>query len=212
MMRPVPVERLTPERRRQLTREALIDAAGEVFARKGFYGAAMEEIAEAAGFTRGAIYSNFGSKEELLLAVLDRYLDSELHALSGAMAEGGPDAIAGAMAAAAVSSEVQRLTPNWPALELELRLSALRNPAVRDRLVESERQNREKVVGLIEEEAARAGATLRVDARDFADISRAAHSGLTQLAALDPDVASRFDRLVQTLFVMLAEAAIEPEG
>ncbi|MFP5380534.1 MAG: TetR family transcriptional regulator, partial [Vicinamibacteria bacterium] len=68
----VPVEKLTPERRRQQTRDVLIEAATEVFARRGFEGAALEEIAETAGFTRGAIYKNFAGKEDLFFAVTDR--------------------------------------------------------------------------------------------------------------------------------------------
>src|SRR5947208_15460571 len=110
-MRAVAIEKLTPERRRQMTREALVAAAAEVFAKKGFYGASLEEIAEAAGFTRGAIYSNFGSKDELLLAVLDHYLDLDIRAMSGAIH--GPergDPLTGAMAAAAASGSVKPLT------------------------------------------------------------------------------------------------------
>ena len=63
------VQPLTPERRRELTKTALVEAAADVFAKRGFEGASLEEIAEAAGFSRGAIYSNFGSKEDLMLAV-----------------------------------------------------------------------------------------------------------------------------------------------
>jgi len=62
----VAVERWTPERRRQRTREALLDAAAAVFARRGFHGASLDEIAETAGYTRGAIYKHFQDKEELL--------------------------------------------------------------------------------------------------------------------------------------------------
>ncbi|PRC45838.1 TetR family transcriptional regulator, partial [Mycobacterium sp. ITM-2017-0098] len=65
-------ERWTKERRTEHTRQILLDAAEEVFARKGLTGAALEEIADAAGFTRGAIYSQFGAKEKLFLAVVDR--------------------------------------------------------------------------------------------------------------------------------------------
>ena len=57
-------ERWTKERRIEHTRQILLDAAEEVFARKGLTGAALEEIADAAGFTRGAIYSQFGAKEK----------------------------------------------------------------------------------------------------------------------------------------------------
>ena len=65
------VEKLTPARRRELTRAALLDAAASVFAQRGFEGASLDEIAEAAGFTRGAIYKNFDGKEDLFFAVFD---------------------------------------------------------------------------------------------------------------------------------------------
>jgi AcrR family transcriptional regulator len=66
------VEKLTPERRRERTRNALLDAAAEVFARRGFNGASLDEIAETAGFTRGAIYKHFEGKEDLFFALMDR--------------------------------------------------------------------------------------------------------------------------------------------
>ena len=65
------VEKLTRERRRQQTRDVLIAAATEVFAQRGFEGASLEEIAETAGFTRGAIYKHFADKEDLFFAVTD---------------------------------------------------------------------------------------------------------------------------------------------
>src|SRR5438309_5825862 len=124
-MRAVAIEKLTPERRRQMTRDALIAAAADVFAQKGFYGASLEEIAEAAGFTRGAIYSNFGSKDELLLAVIDMFIDRQIAAFSEVVqGQAGADRVANAMAAAAVWEKSSSLAPNWSALSLELRLSA----------------------------------------------------------------------------------------
>ncbi|MGB3283855.1 TetR family transcriptional regulator, partial [Mycolicibacter algericus] len=65
-------ERWTMQRRLEHTRNLLLDAAEQVFARRGFDGAALEDIADAAGYTRGAIYSHFGSKAELFLAVIER--------------------------------------------------------------------------------------------------------------------------------------------
>src|SRR2546430_1063402 len=82
MTRAQPVERWTPERRRALTRDTLISSAAAVFARRGFEGASLEEIADAAGFTRGAIYKNFDGKEDLFFAVGDRDFADRLHALS----------------------------------------------------------------------------------------------------------------------------------
>src|SRR5699024_4264666 len=61
-----------PSRKRQQTRERLMDAAYELFAEEGIHATSIEAIAEAAGFTRGAFYSNFASKEELFFALADR--------------------------------------------------------------------------------------------------------------------------------------------
>src|SRR5205807_230887 len=132
MMRAVPVEKLTPERRRQLTRDALVDAAADVFARKGVSGASMEEIATEAGFTRGAIYSNFGSKDELLIAVLDRFIDRQITEFAEGMVFDADDIATGAMSASAIFKRTISL--ELMPLELELRLTALRNPELRQRL------------------------------------------------------------------------------
>ena len=67
------VERWTRERRLEHTRTLLLDAAEEVFAEKGFTPATLDDIASAAGYTKGAIYKHFGTKEDLFLAVSDRY-------------------------------------------------------------------------------------------------------------------------------------------
>jgi len=210
-MRDVAVEKLTPERRRQMTREALVAAAADVFAQKGFYGASLEEIAEAAGFTRGAIYSNFGSKDELLLAVIDHFIDVQIEALSGLIQrEPGADPVSSALEAASVWQSTSHSTPNWSALSLELRLSALRNPEVRKRFVEAERQSVDKVTHLIDEFMTSTGLQLKIPARDLADISRAAVEGLFQLSAIDEEHAERYSGLVETLFVLLAEAMMAP--
>lgn len=62
--------------KRRRTRGALIDAAYRVFSEHGLSGATIEQVTQAAGFTRGAFYSNFASKEELMLAVMDRERES----------------------------------------------------------------------------------------------------------------------------------------
>ena len=64
-----PLVALTPDRRRALTRRHLLEAAGVVFARQGFHGATLDEVAATAGFTKGAVYSNFTSKDDLFLAL-----------------------------------------------------------------------------------------------------------------------------------------------
>ena len=65
--------RWTQERRRAHTRNLLLDAAEEVFVAKGFEGVSLDEIAETAGYTRGAIHKHFAHKEDLFLAVNRRH-------------------------------------------------------------------------------------------------------------------------------------------
>jgi AcrR family transcriptional regulator len=65
-----PPKRLTREEKRAQTRERLLDAAERVFLRRGLQGSSVEEIAAEAGFTRGAFYSNFKSKDELFVELL----------------------------------------------------------------------------------------------------------------------------------------------
>ena len=119
--------RLTPEHRRQLAREAMLDAAETVFAKKGFGGAAMDEIATEAGFSRAAVYARFSNKEELLGAVLDRHSAREAEAFRAMAVPATP--LEGALDAAEIFR--QRMTLDTVPLDLELRLNALRNPKLR---------------------------------------------------------------------------------
>lgn len=207
----MPPERLTPERRRQLTRDALVAAAAEIFTAKGFHAASLDEIADAAGFTRGAIYSNFGSKEELLFAVYDRLDDLTLAGMADAIEErGGGDPVGDATAAAQVWSKLLGRSQDVIALSLELRLYALRNPEARERLVKLEQQATDKLAGFIEDTFARQGIKLRAPAKDLAELGRAGVNGLEEAAAIDDKNAAHYRELIQTLFVLLAGAAVGP--
>lgn len=64
--------RLSRKESQLQTRERLLDAALQVFSQRGFYAASVDEIAAAAGYSKGAVYSNFSNKEELFLALIDR--------------------------------------------------------------------------------------------------------------------------------------------
>src|SRR5271166_3993073 len=65
-------KRLTRQESKEVTRMRLIEAAERVFIRKGFDNASVEDISETAGYSRGAFYSNFDDKEQVLVAVIDR--------------------------------------------------------------------------------------------------------------------------------------------
>lgn len=204
----MPRERLTPERRRQLTVDAMLDAAETVFAKKGFGGASMEEIAAEAGYSRAALYAKFGNKEDLLAAVLDRHSSRQAAAFSSMTPPVTP--IEGALDAADLFRDTSDI--DLVPLEMELRLNAFRNPDVRRRLLDADRKMGDRMVELIEHNMKAGNHRLDIPARDLADIGRAAVLGLMQFAALDEERAEQYKRLIETVFVLLAEPRAIPSG
>src|SRR5258706_12994591 len=179
------VEKLTRERRRQQTRDTLVAAATEVFARRGFEGASLEEIAETAGFTRGAIYKNFAGKEELFFAVTDGLNEQIIEAFR-AIAPTSADTD---------EWDISALATLWRAsvagfddlfaIGKEYELYVLRKPRARKRAVAHRRKNKALVASFIEEVAERSGMTLRLPAPTLASIILAAADGLTYAARVD---------------------------
>jgi AcrR family transcriptional regulator len=208
MMR-MPVERLTPERRRELTRTALVEAAVEVFAKRGFHAASLDEIAQTAGFTRGAIYSNFDGKEDLFLEVLDMLMDRQLTQFAQAMEEApGHSNRDLSTAASGVWSRTVRSDKTLATLSLEMRLYAMRNVHFRKRLAEAERRLIDRIAGFAEEMANLQGRSLRFPARELAEIMSATSVGLSQVSAIDPENGDYYDRVAQMFFVLIGETAV----
>ncbi|MGF6780147.1 TetR family transcriptional regulator [Paraburkholderia sp. GAS334] len=73
--------RLTREESRALTRQKLFAAAAKVFARDGFGAASIDRIVDEAGFTKGAFYSNFASKEDIFLQLVETTAEDSAHDL-----------------------------------------------------------------------------------------------------------------------------------
>jgi len=91
-----PRRRLTQAEAKERTRQELVAAAARVFAQKGFAGASLEEIAEAAGYSTGAVYYNFAGKEELFLELIrsgwSRQIERRTEAVTRVFAEAAADA------------------------------------------------------------------------------------------------------------------------
>ena len=83
------VKRLTRHEQRERTRAALCDAAAKLFVERGFAGASVEAIAEQAGYTRGAFYANFATKEELFVELLQRRVYDTYRRMSADSADPG---------------------------------------------------------------------------------------------------------------------------
>ena len=122
----------TQQERKAETRARLLAAAADLFSEQGIDAVSVDAVAEAAGRTSGAVYAHFGSKQGLLLALLDAWKDSVLTVLLAEVAVS--DSPAGQLAAvwANLSDTSDRETSRWPVLELELWLRAARDPEVAD--------------------------------------------------------------------------------
>jgi len=131
--------------RRQHTRDRLMAAATELFAEKSVQAASVEEICERAGFTRGAFYSNFESKDELCLELV-RQRGAQLLSTTKTALAAIPDAAVTEHTLAEVLAKVLvvfdsgfALDDTWVVVRNELRLYAHRNPRFRPAMIETER-------------------------------------------------------------------------
>ncbi|HSJ18649.1 MAG TPA: helix-turn-helix domain-containing protein [Solirubrobacterales bacterium] len=109
---------LTREQSQEKTREELVAAAARVFARRGYHRATVDEIASEAGYSTGAVYSNFDGKEALFLAIADRQVEArvaEIRAVADA-AEADEDAD---VEAASQFRAFLEADPDWPLLFYE---------------------------------------------------------------------------------------------
>ncbi len=206
-MRVVATERLTPARRRELTRDALLDAAARVFAERGFHGASLDEIAATAGFTRSAIYKNFGGKEDLFLAVMTRLNERSLEDFAQLLPSGhafDPD-----FAAHAVTEKWREIMtpPELVALELEFNLFVLRNPDLRERVVAQRRKSVDMVARFMERQAASEDVKLAVPIEDLASMFLTAADGFAIAAAVDPEKAHLFEPFLELLIAAMAAPA-----
>ena len=122
----------TQDERKTETRSRLLAAAAALFADQGIDAVSVDAVAEAAGRTSGSVYAHFGSKQGLLMALLDEWKDSVLTVLLAEVAVS--DSPAGQLGAvwANVSDTSERDSSRWALLEHELWLRAARDPEVAD--------------------------------------------------------------------------------
>lgn len=180
------VERWTRERRLEHTRSLLLDAAEEVFAEKGFMTATLDDIAHAAGYTKGAIYKHFATKEDLFLAVSERYwrryFDNFAEVMSTAQQVG--------------ERELDEIAERWrqlscdrgaehAALGLEFTLYLLRNPEARDRVTAKRSEVVEALSKFIVDGVDRLGGALRIPPLTFAQVLIATSDSVVLGSQLD---------------------------
>ena len=177
--------------RREATRARLLQAATAAFAERGFHGASVEDICERAGFTRGAFYSNFSDKDDLVLALFDQHATRV-----GARAEElaahtdlSPEEILAGVIDVLVGSP--REQANWHLLQAEFTLHAIRGPAARRAWVRQQDQLRETLATVVEQVARRHHLTLSVSPRQFVRLVQAISTGSTAPHLLQPRTVRR---------------------
>lgn len=176
---------LTRGEKQAQTRALLIDAAARVFARRGYHGASVEEVAAEAGFSTGAVYSNFAGKEELFLSLADRKVAdrvAEMHTLAAA-AERGENP--GEEAAAQFRAFLER-DPDWPVLFYEFWSYGVRNPRIQEEFTQRRQAVRDALAETLERLASQLGFRLRFPAPALATAISASLNGLAFERAADP--------------------------
>ena len=167
------------------TRTRLLEAAERVFVKQGFHGTSVEDVAEEAGYSKGAVYSNFESKDELFLAVLERRVDTRLQGLEGQIAPDAPITVQ-AVEAGNVWLDVFR-DSQWSLLLMEFATYAARRPDLRERFAARNRHLRSAIPGVIEERLDALGLESPVSIDKLAMIFFALGSGFNYEKLLDPE-------------------------
>jgi AcrR family transcriptional regulator len=188
-----------PKRRREATVERLLDAALETFAELGFAAASVEDVCRRGGFTRGAFYSSFRSKDELFAALFRR--ESERNLARAAEELVGVEDEADPLAAAVDRGMATlRADRTWVLVHTEYRLLAARSPEAAAVLRAHAGAELDGLTRLVEHTAARAGVRLGVPADRLARMLLALHDGLVigRVTGAEDD-----DDLERTAFLFL---------
>lgn len=174
--------RLTREEQKAQTKEDLRASAAQLFAEKGVNGASVEQIAELAGYSRGAFYSNFKNKNELIAELLEDRTRRELDEVTKLTSGRAPfEALRDWHRARAKNLE------GWLSLRTELLLYALRNPSFRPRMSDRERVALDAHRASLESAAAKSHSDLPAPADFLALIIHALEDGLLFQRMLFPD-------------------------
>jgi AcrR family transcriptional regulator len=183
----------TQEERKADTRARLIAAAAELFARKGFHAVSAEAVADAADRTTGALYSHFGSKDGLLLALVEQWLDESAARIS-ADVEGSSDLDERLRA---LWSDSMTAEPDdgdaWLLLELELWLHAARNAEFVDDLAQRYAERRSSLAAPLAEWAKDEGLGRLRHPRRTSGLVIALLLGAALQQRLDPEAFSTAD-------------------
>jgi AcrR family transcriptional regulator len=176
---------LTRADRQARTRDELIAAAERLFTRNGFHATSVDAVADAAGYTKGAVYSNFESKEDLFFAVYERRVDRRVAEMEQTLTS-GETPYAGMERL--IAGLERRHDDGWLAVFFEFWAHVLRHPELRERFAELHRRGVGPVVSALERAAEERGERLPEDAAKLATARQAMLTGLQLERLTQPDL------------------------
>ena len=189
--------RTTRVERKARTRAELLAAARRVFLRRGFHAASLDEIAEEAGYTKGAVYSNFRGKDDLILALLEEHYAQRARAYAEVMFE-DDDVEETRRAVARYMLEAFEREPAWWTLVSDFATHASTDPELRERFHALREEFVGAVAELIEKVGERHGVAYKLSPREVARGTGALMRGMVTEWILDPDGAraAEFEEMV----------------
>jgi TetR/AcrR family transcriptional regulator, transcriptional repressor of aconitase len=202
-----PRKRLTREQSRAVTRATLIAVGRTHFLRYGLGGAVAEKIAEDAGYSRGALYSNFDGKEELFLAVIQEEQARHLNVFRSILTE---ESSARGRLKKMRDTIADLLTdPDWIVLRAEFEAEALRNERIRQSFVDALRQQVRDGGELFRSLLRSSEITSSLKPEDFSMVMlNLAHGLAVTQKILGPELPQKNTRiLIQSLFDLLMSSA-----
>jgi AcrR family transcriptional regulator len=190
-MRTVP----TRAERRARTRTELVDAAERLFTAQGFHTTSLDSVAAEAGYTKGAVYSNFASKEDLFFAVYERRLEQRVAEFEGILAA-APTALEGLHQAARTAAPRSERSDGWLAVFFEFWAHVLRHEELRERFALLHSRIIDPLEAGLRRHADEVGQPLPEDPRKLATARYAMQLGLqlerlTQPELVDPELGVR---------------------
>lgn len=203
------ITRLTREQSKANTRERLLAAARSAFASGGFNGASVDEIASRAGFSTGALYSNFDGKEDLFLVLMEREIDEHAREIAEAVRERASVAERATGGARQWMTMIER-EPELLLLFTEFWAYGVRDADVRPKVAARFAQIRRLLTKLIEEGVREFELELALPAEQLAIAVDALADGIARQRLADPSAVP--DELMGNVLSLLFAAAIRPAG
>jgi AcrR family transcriptional regulator len=171
---------------REQTRARLLDAAGEVFAERGYDRASLDDVAMAAGLTKGAVYSSFAGKDDLFYALMRERIGERL-ALVTEVVERQVTVQDITRDAGSGLAQLMSSQRNWHLLFIEFWARAVRDPELHDEFARERRSVRGLIARFLEERALEAGVDLPAPAEQLAVVVLALSNGIAIEHLADPD-------------------------